>query len=310
MTFSQPSIAEESSAETRARVYNLKGNAAFKRGDDEAARDNYQKSLKLHESFDTFCKLGRVEESLQSLSDSYFNLGLCLKLYPEDEELAGAREKYAALRNEVRAQISPEQMAAIDRRVEEYSTKTKTPPPDTSAAPPAEAGKLKTRSDESASSTELETPQVDPGLDETASSQGVRWGVSITVAGLGIGLAGASAGLLVDSAAKRKEGADLRESIVDEGQDCSEKDDQPDACKTLERNYDQADSQRTLGIIFAATGGTLVVGAAALYFLWPDPSEESAVFTPRGYRKVGAIALRPELTAGPTSWAFGLSGRF
>ncbi|HXS18614.1 MAG TPA: tetratricopeptide repeat protein, partial [Polyangiaceae bacterium] len=52
---------------TDARVLYLKGNAAFKRGDDILARDYYQKSLALRESFDTYCNLGRAED-LSALS--------------------------------------------------------------------------------------------------------------------------------------------------------------------------------------------------------------------------------------------------
>jgi hypothetical protein len=238
---------------------------------------------------------------------------MCLRLYPADEELAGAKEKYAGLREEVRAKVSPEEMAAIDRRVKEHQVGPQPGEPHTAVAGEPDASDPSKATEASKSAA----PQVDPGLNEEPRKSSARLPVTISLGVLGLGSVGAGVGLLVDSGNKRKEADDQRERMIDEGLDCSGSNSDSSSCERLDKLVDQADHRRTLGIVFTASGGAVLVGATLLYILWPTPDADAAHMEQDplqrdGYRRVGAFGLRPEIFAGtqPQDWALGLSGRF
>jgi len=300
-----PAWAQEDDPTTQARVLYLKGNAAFKKGDDVLAREHYQKSLELRESFDTYCNLGRVEESTDLLSDAYYHLGLCLKLYPPDEELAGPREKYAALHEEVGGQLSPEEMVAIDQKVKEHQVHSQ-------AAAVTDA--TATSQEIDPEPAPAEPPAVDPGLDPEPPRSRARLPVSLVVGGLGLGSAGAGVYFLVDSEAKRRDAAEQRERMQESDISCPPGEDNHPSCEKLDELYDKADQRRTLGIIFSAAGGALVVGSVLLYVLWPEPKADSAGLpqSGAGWARLGQVLVRPDVqmlsTHGDFSW--GVVGRF
>lgn len=296
---------------TEARVLYLKGNAAFRRGDDILARDYYKKSLALRESFDTYCNLGRSEEQSALWSEAYFHLGLCLRFYPEDEDLAGPREKYAALREEIGGKLSPEDMVEIDHRVQTHEPRAQV---GTSISEPTAA--------EAAPVERTQPPPPAPERDAGPRYSPARLPVSLTLGVLGAAGVGVGVGFLVDSQNAREEGSALRERMMDEELSCPEGEDNHSSCERLGDLYDRADRNRVIGIASTAAGGTLLVGSVLLYLLWPerkgsqsaraDGGAAPGAGATRGWVQVGQVALRPEVRA--LSWRgdtfLSLSGRF
>lgn len=302
-----PAAASQDPA-TDARVLYLKGNAAFKRGDDILARDYYQKSLALRESFDTYCNLGRAEDLSALTREAYFHLGLCLRFYPPDEDLAGPREKYAALREEIGSRLAPEEMVDIDHRVQAHQPRTQTGPAisvPTEPAQPAPAAEP--------------APPV-PAPDPVPRYSPARLPVSLTVGVLGAAGVGVGVGFLVDSQKQRDEGRDLRQRMQDQDLSCTLGEDNHASCQRLDQLYDRADRNFIIGVASAATGGALLVGSVFLYAFWPERRATATAehqgsqprHAARGWFQVGQVALRPTASVlsirGGGYW--GIQGQF
>jgi len=101
-----------------ARVLYQKAGAAYRSDDDVMAREYYRQSWELHESFDTVCNWGRAEVRSKLFEDAYEHLRLCVFMYPQDEELASARQGFLALRDEARKELTFEEAQPIDERVD------------------------------------------------------------------------------------------------------------------------------------------------------------------------------------------------
>ena len=293
---------------SQARVLYLKGNAAFKDDDLIIARDYYKKSLELRESFDAFCNLGRAEELSVLLDGAYYHLGLCVKYYPPDVELAATGKKYADLHKEVGKRLSAEEVVAIDMKVSAHRLKTEEEPVAVTPVEPSAA-------------TE---PTPAPQAVEPSETQGHRRHIARTSVSVGLGVLGAAGvgvgvGFLVDSQNLRDDRSGLVERMDDQDIDCSQGEDNHPSCALRDELDKKADLHRTLGIALTASGGALLVGSTLLYFLWPQGKAggdarngPSSGETARGWVQVGQVALRPEVQVwspnGGTFW--GLSGKF
>src|SRR5690606_5807394 len=86
-----------------------------------AAEDKHREGAT--KSFDTFCNLGRAEELSELLDGAYYHLGLCLKYYPPDAELAAIGDKYAQLHQKVAQRLSAEQVVALDMKISAHQLK-------------------------------------------------------------------------------------------------------------------------------------------------------------------------------------------
>lgn len=114
-----PDSAHAEDLSNEARILYRKGSVAFDEGDDVLARKYYLESLELEESFDTMCNLARTEARSDLFVEAYEHIRMCLYLFPKDEELQAAKEKYAGLRDHIRAEITYEQAHPIDEKVEQ-----------------------------------------------------------------------------------------------------------------------------------------------------------------------------------------------
>lgn len=303
-----PASSPSQDPATDARVLYLKGNAAFKRGDDILARDYYQKSLALRESFDTYCNLGRAEDLSALSREAYFHLGLCLRFYPTDEDLAGPRQKYAALREEIAGRLSPEEMVDIDHRVQAHQPRTQTGPAISVPTEPAAPAPV-------ARPAPPAPKQAPPPRHSPA-----RLPVSLTLGVLGAAGVGVGAGFWVDSQKQRDEGHDLRERMQDQDVSCTRGPDNHSSCARLDQLYDRADRNFIIGVASTAAGGALLVGSVFLYTFWPERKASASAArgsaqagaSTHGWMQAGQVALRPTVTVSPTGGGsyWGIQGQF
>lgn len=245
-------------AQQRARVLYQKGNAAFKKGDDVMAREYYRESLQLQESFDTTCNLGRTLARSEIYEEAYERLRMCVYLYPEDRELASARENFIALREDVRKELSFDQAHPIDERVD------------------AEIGRRQEA--ERAPESGLEqSDALPPAVVQESPTSSAKLPVTLTLGGLGAVSLGVGLGALVHSGAKKRSADDIRASIVAAGGNCESPGDPQ--CEELRDTLKASDSAQSIGVIGVVAGGSLLAGAALAYFLWPAPQTGSANLT-------------------------------
>lgn len=298
---------------SQARVLYLKGNAAFKDDDLIIARDYYKKSLELRESFDAFCNLGRAEELSVLLDGAYYHLGLCVKYYPPDEELAATGRKYAELQREVAKRLSAEELVALDMKISAHRLKISEEPVSEAPVEPAVVATSPAEPAEMAGPTEAQRRRTH--VARTAVSVGL--GV-LGAAGVGVGAA-----FLVDSQSKRDEADELRGEMQDDGINCSHGEDNDALCATLAKLIDKSESKRTTGIILTASGGTLLVGSVLLYLLWPEPKAKQSALISRTLGQTasnqrasrgqfGSVWVRPDVQVHSTKGTFtwGLAGSF
>lgn len=283
LTFSASALADEDRDE--ARVLYQKANAAFKGGDDVMAREYYRQSLALDESFDTMCNLGRTLARSKLFPEAYERLRMCIYLYPEDEELASAREKFVQLRDEVRRELSFDQQHELDTRVDDEIARRE-------EAKKAPASGL----EEAEPAPEPEAEAVATAEPSEEKSSGAKWPVVITTGSLGVIGIGTGIGFLVASGSQKSEAESLRDSLTSQGVDCS--DPSQSGCAELSSAAKKTDSYKTVGIAGLAAGGALLAGATLAYFLWPEGDADTA-------------SLTPQLEWGENgSWKLGLSGTF
>ena len=293
---------------SKARVLYLKGNAAFKNDDLIIARDYYKKSLEIRESFDTFCNLGRAEELSELLDGAYYHLGLCLKYYPPDEELAAIGDKYARLHQDVAKRLSAEQVVALDMKISAHELNAG------QDEEPSEAAIV------TAPPVKQPVAKAQPSENPSRNSHAARTAVSVGLGVLGAAGVGVGVGFIVDAQNTRDKRSALVDRMNDQDISCTEDEDNHPSCALRDKLHDKAKSHQIIGIALTASGSVLLVGSTLLYFLWPQPkasgktaaNESSSRQLPRGWVQVGQVALRPEVQLwspkGGTFW--GLSGRF
>lgn len=262
-----------------ARVLYQKGNAAFSEGDDVMAREYYRKSIALHESFDTVCNLGRTLARSKLYPDSYEQLRMCIYLYPEDRELASAREKFVQLRDEVRKELSFDEQHSIDERIDKEIAHRE-------EALRAPASGL----DEPAANA------IPAGEPDAAGGSSAKLPVTITAASLGVVGLGVGVGFFIGSGSQKSAANELRDELSDEGVNCASSTDA--RCDDLADHAGKVDSMKTVGIVGVAAGGALLAGATLAYFLWPEPE-------PTATRLLPHVAVNEQGT-----WQWGFAGTF
>ena len=263
-----------------ARVLYQKGNASFKKGDDVMAREYYRESLTLHESFDTVCNLGRTLARSKLYPESYEQLRMCIYLYPEDRELAAAREKFVGLRDEVRNELSFDQQHEIDERV------------DKEIAHREEALR--------APASGLDEPSGNPAPvaepDAVSSGSSAKLPVTIVAGSLGLIGVGVGVGFFIGSGSEKSAAEELRDDLSGESVNCATSTDA--RCEDLADHAKKVDSMKTVGIVGVAAGSALLAGATLAYFLWPEADATATHVTPH-------VAVNEQGT-----WQWGLSGTF
>ena len=96
------------SARDQAVVHFNEGNEAFTRGDTHEAYRQYLTAWELHRTFDIACNLGRAEAELGKLPQAASHLAYCLDHFSSSpqQDLRDARQRYSALFDTVRTQVS------------------------------------------------------------------------------------------------------------------------------------------------------------------------------------------------------------
>ena len=279
MTFTSSSALAQDDLE-EARVLYQKGNAAFKQGDDVMAREYYRDSLALHESFDTVCNLGRTLARSKLYPESYEQLRMCIYLYPDDRELAAARDKFIGLREEVRNQLSFDQQHEIDERVDKEISHR-----EEALRAPASG---------------LDEPLAEPPLaaepEPASSGSSAKLPVTIAAGSLGLVGVGVGVGFFIGSGSEKSAAEDLRDELSGENVNCATSTDT--RCADLADHAQKVDSMKTVGIVGVAAGGALLAGATLAYFLWPEPDATATQVTPH-------VAVNEQGT-----WQWGLAGTF
>jgi hypothetical protein len=291
---SSPAQADDA---TQARVLYQKGNAAFREGDDVMAREYYRRSLELQESFDTICNWGRAEARSKLHAEAYEHLRLCVHLYPDDKELADAKVKFAALRDEVRKELSFEQAKPIDDRVEAFVS----------------------RHEDEASDSASDGSQTDSAADAPPPQVVVvkrKWKLPVVLSLVGVGLVGGSVGtiMLVRSDGLSGEADDLRADLPD---DACASDGPASECSEIKSKLEKSDTAFGVGVTSLVVGGTFLAGSLAVALL---VSGTKTVSADRG-SEVGTfhlgetdagVTLRPFATVDPQKdgWHLGMSGSF
>lgn len=271
----------------KAEVLYQKGNAAYREGDDVMAREHYKASIAEAETFSAVCNLGVSEARSNLLTDAYEHLLLCLYLYPQDKEFVEQKQKFTALRNKVREQITFEEAYPIDKKVE-AEIKRREKGEEQAVGPEAREAK-----DEAPASSDPE-----PAREPSRSSARVPVSVSVGVVGLvGVGVGTA---LLVASGSKSKKAEEVDGRLEADNVSCSDPSVDP-RCGELADNLEKSDNLHNVGLPVLIGGGVATMGAVVLFLVWPEPKGEAAM----------SPHLRP-MVGGLESPGFqlGISGRF
>ena len=257
-----------------------KGNAAFSNGDSILARDYYRKSLAKQEAFDTLCNSGRAEAQDKLFREAYEHLAYCVALYPTDPELADAREKFVALKSEVRLRLASDVLDEIDGKVA------------TDMRERAERERALAEGPDSGLETEPE-PAAD--VDSEPQMERVKWKLPLVLSLAGAGVAsGVFGGVMLGiSGGQKREAEELREGRSSE--DCPTETSSSE-CGELYDALDKSDASFNMGIAGLVGAGAFVVSAVAVQLLVPGQREVAtrtrtlAGFDPRSKTFVIGVA--------------------
>lgn len=292
---------------TEARVLYQKGNAAFLANDDVMAREYYRRSLELEDSFDTLCNLGRAEARSKLFAEAYEHLRLCVHLYPEDAELASAKGKFAALRDEVRKELSFEEAKPIDDRVDEDLKRRQ------AALEEASAEASQDPADDGVGAADPSTTEPPVTVVERR-----KWKLPVVLSLVGVGLVGAGFGtvMLIQSSGLKNKADDLREGLSSDS--CSGSD-AASECSEIKSNLEKSDTAFTMGVAGLAAGGAFLASSLVVALLVPGKKTTSASpsagvhIHPSGSGgSLRGFSLRPVFALAPSGggWHLGISGNF
>src|SRR5690606_15947068 len=230
-----------SRAETvgRARV---RGEAELSAG---VAEDKHREGAT--KSFDTLCNLGRAEELSELLDGAYYHLGLCLKYYPPDEELAAIGDRYAQLHQKVAQRLNAEQIVALDMKISAHELKVQDEPVSEISAEPAAFA-----------------PPVKPPVKNAQPSETKHnWVPAYVLGGVSVATLASSIVLRVVAGNKKDKLDEIRAEILPD--DCSDSSNS-DQCSDLEtanktqRNFSVASDVTLIvgGVVAATTLGYVI----------------------------------------------------
>jgi hypothetical protein len=265
-------------AHEQARASYASGNEAFRLGDYERARSHYWASLQHERSFDALCNLGRTEATLGDDGLALRHLDECLKEYPPDDEVAPARQKFYALREEVRERCKKKDCEA-------GPDPAPAPAPVATAAAPASAA--------------APGPEPLPPAEPASA----RLPVSISLAAAGIVGLGVGTGFWIASEQSTQAGELKRDAIDATGGTNSCAGAAPDPrCAAFFADVSAAQDAHTVSVVGFVAGGALLAGALATYLLWPEPKASAGA----GPAFLPHAAISPDGQSGHV----GLSGTF
>jgi len=305
------------SARDQAVVHFNEGNEAFTRGDTHEAHRQYLTAWELHRTFDIACNLGRAEAELGKLPQAASHLAYCLDHFSSSpqQDLQDARQRYSALFDTVRTQVSSLRFevdpAGVEVFVNGASVGTTPLDHDVFVMPgtlvvelkrqgyrdlkrevPAFAGESRSLAlelEQLAPAAKTATPLAQPTgsdqapMDAPASTVDARsialvGGAVLTAAGAGVGL-----GFYFQGAKLDDEASVLRERI----QADSAANPNPCAmnsnatCAQLADTIDRRDHAWTVSTVGFVSMGVFGLGTLATWLWWPPASASSTTaFSP------------------------------